>query len=155
MCARVTAIVGGPKRMHVVVADHRNDPVWVAADLLSQAEHDAAAQSILITDDPAFADKVVELRDDALVQSDVERLRIGRDHQADIGAEPRQRRRQGAADVAETASLGEREGFGGDEQDARNDSPGNSNRPAHPRCPFSLPTGASVSLCPRSASHRL
>ena len=36
-----------------------NDPDWIAADLLSQAEHDPAAQSILITDDAAFAAAVV------------------------------------------------------------------------------------------------
>src|ERR1019366_8220219 len=42
----------------VVVADAANDPDWMAADLLSQAEHDPAAQSILITDDPAFASQV-------------------------------------------------------------------------------------------------
>ena len=43
-------------------ADHRrqtgNDPDWIAADLLAQAEHDAAAQSILITDDARLADAV-------------------------------------------------------------------------------------------------
>jgi histidinol dehydrogenase len=38
-----------------VVADGLNDPDWIAADLLSQAEHDPDAQSILITDDEAFA----------------------------------------------------------------------------------------------------
>src|SRR3546814_6421150 len=42
----------------LVVADGRNDPEWIAADLLSQAEHDATAQSILFTDDAAFADAV-------------------------------------------------------------------------------------------------
>jgi histidinol dehydrogenase len=36
------------------VADGSNDPDWIAADLLAQAEHDVSAQSILITDDPAF-----------------------------------------------------------------------------------------------------
>ncbi|MBI1196769.1 MAG: histidinol dehydrogenase [Phenylobacterium sp.] len=46
--------LAGPSEI-VVVADARNDPEWIAADLLSQAEHDPAAQSILITDDPAFA----------------------------------------------------------------------------------------------------
>jgi histidinol dehydrogenase len=35
-----------------------NNPAWIAADLLSQAEHDPSAQSILITDDAAFAKKV-------------------------------------------------------------------------------------------------
>jgi histidinol dehydrogenase len=42
----------------VVVADKNNDPSWIASDLLAQAEHDAAAQSILITDDEAFAREV-------------------------------------------------------------------------------------------------
>jgi len=43
-----------------VVADGLNDPDWIAADLLSQAEHDPDAQSILITDDEVFADQVAE-----------------------------------------------------------------------------------------------
>ena len=59
---RLYGIVGidalaGPSEI-VVVADGENDPDWIAADLLSQAEHDPDAQSILITDDPAFADRV-------------------------------------------------------------------------------------------------
>jgi histidinol dehydrogenase len=50
-------MIAGPSEV-VVVADAENDPAWIAADLLSQAEHDAAAQAILITDDPAFANAV-------------------------------------------------------------------------------------------------
>ncbi|MET4807485.1 histidinol dehydrogenase [Limibacillus sp. MBR-115] len=50
--------IAGPSEI-LVVADGDNDPRWIAADLLSQAEHDTAAQSILITDDAAFA-KAVE-----------------------------------------------------------------------------------------------
>ena len=50
--------LAGPSEI-VVVADGANDPAWIAADLLSQAEHDPDAQSILITDDAAFADAVV------------------------------------------------------------------------------------------------
>ncbi len=46
--------LAGPSEI-VVVADGANDPAWIAADLLSQAEHDPDAQSILITDDAAFA----------------------------------------------------------------------------------------------------
>jgi histidinol dehydrogenase len=42
----------------VVVADRAQDPAWIAADLLSQAEHDELAQAILITDDQALADAV-------------------------------------------------------------------------------------------------
>lgn len=49
--------VAGPSEI-LVIADGKNDPEWIAADLLSQAEHDASSQSILITDDAAFADKV-------------------------------------------------------------------------------------------------
>ena len=51
--------LAGPSEI-VVVADGRNNPAWIAADLLSQAEHDPDAQSILITDDAAFADAVVD-----------------------------------------------------------------------------------------------
>ena len=49
--------IAGPSEI-LVVADAQNDPSWIAADLLSQAEHDEAAQSILITDDADFADAV-------------------------------------------------------------------------------------------------
>jgi histidinol dehydrogenase len=47
-------LIAGPSEI-LVIADGANDPSWIAADLLSQAEHDAAAQSILITDDAEFA----------------------------------------------------------------------------------------------------
>jgi histidinol dehydrogenase len=49
--------IAGPSEV-VVVADALNDPAHVAMDLLAQAEHDASSQSILITDDAAFADAV-------------------------------------------------------------------------------------------------
>jgi histidinol dehydrogenase len=49
--------LAGPSEI-VVVADALNRPEWIAADLLSQAEHDPAAQAILITDDDQFAEKV-------------------------------------------------------------------------------------------------
>jgi histidinol dehydrogenase len=51
--------VAGPSEI-LVIADGANDPEWIAADLLSQAEHDASSQSILITDDAGFADRVAE-----------------------------------------------------------------------------------------------
>lgn len=51
-------MVAGPSEI-VVVADNRNNPDWIAADLLSQAEHDPTSQSILFTDDAAFADAVI------------------------------------------------------------------------------------------------
>jgi len=50
-------LIAGPSEI-LVVADGANDPEWIAADLLAQAEHDAAAQAILITDDAIFADRV-------------------------------------------------------------------------------------------------
>ena len=52
-------MVAGPSEI-LVIADGKNNPEWTAADLLSQAEHDPAAQSILITDDPLFADSVAD-----------------------------------------------------------------------------------------------
>jgi histidinol dehydrogenase len=60
---RVFGVVGidmiaGPSEI-LVVADAENDPSWIAADLLSQAEHDTDAQSILICDDEAFGDAVM------------------------------------------------------------------------------------------------
>jgi histidinol dehydrogenase len=56
-------MVAGPSEV-VVIADRDNDPAWIASDLLAQAEHDAAAQAILITDDEAFA-RAVETAVDA------------------------------------------------------------------------------------------
>ena len=52
-------MVAGPSEI-LVIADGANDPLWIAADLLSQAEHDPVSQSILITDDAAFAGRVAE-----------------------------------------------------------------------------------------------
>ena len=50
--------IAGPSEV-LIVADGDNDPAILAADLLAQAEHDAGAQSILVTDDDALADRVV------------------------------------------------------------------------------------------------
>ena len=47
-------MIAGPSEI-LVIADRENDPDWIALDLLSQAEHDESAQSILITDDAGFA----------------------------------------------------------------------------------------------------
>lgn len=52
-------MIAGPSEV-LIVADAQNDPAWIAADLLAQAEHDTGAQSILITDDAAFGDSVAE-----------------------------------------------------------------------------------------------
>jgi histidinol dehydrogenase len=46
--------IAGPSEV-LIIADKGNDPSWLAADLLAQAEHDSAAQSVLITDDEALA----------------------------------------------------------------------------------------------------
>jgi histidinol dehydrogenase len=50
-------MIAGPSEV-LILADKSGHPDWIAADLLAQAEHDASAQSILITDDAALADKV-------------------------------------------------------------------------------------------------
>ena len=50
-------MVAGPSEI-LVIADGQNTPEWIAADLLSQAEHDPTSQSILITDDAGFANMV-------------------------------------------------------------------------------------------------
>ncbi len=52
-------MIAGPSEV-LIMADSTANPDWIAADLLAQAEHDAAAQSILMTDDAALADAVVE-----------------------------------------------------------------------------------------------
>jgi histidinol dehydrogenase len=50
-------MIAGPSEV-LILADQTGNPDWIAADLLAQAEHDASAQSILITDDKALADQV-------------------------------------------------------------------------------------------------
>ena len=55
-------MIAGPSEI-LVIADGDNDPDWIALDLLSQAEHDESAQSILVTDDAAFAQKVSDAVD--------------------------------------------------------------------------------------------
>ncbi|PWS35557.1 histidinol dehydrogenase [Falsiroseomonas bella] len=57
--------IAGPSEV-VVIADGSNDPRHVALDLLAQAEHDEAAQSILVTDDAGFADDVAAAVERAL-----------------------------------------------------------------------------------------
>ncbi len=58
-------MIAGPSEI-LVVADTENDPAWMAADLLSQAEHDEVAQSILICDDNDYADAVAAAVESAL-----------------------------------------------------------------------------------------
>ena len=77
--------VAGPSEI-LVVSDAGSNPDWIAIDLLSQAEHDPAARSVLITDDAAFADRVAEAVERAL--ADLPRRDIAgaswRDHGAII-----------------------------------------------------------------------
>ncbi len=64
-------MVAGPSEI-VVVADALSNPQWIAADLLSQAEHDPTSQSILFTDDAGFADAVVDAVEHQLAQLSTE-----------------------------------------------------------------------------------
>ncbi len=57
--------IAGPSEI-LTVADDKNDPRWIAADLLSQAEHDTAAQSILITNSDKYAEMVIAAVEDHL-----------------------------------------------------------------------------------------
>jgi histidinol dehydrogenase len=52
-------MIAGPSEI-LVICDGQTDPDWIAMDLFSQAEHDEQAQSILVSDDPAFLDRVSE-----------------------------------------------------------------------------------------------
>ncbi len=66
-------MIAGPSEI-LIIADGQNDPRWIAADLLAQAEHDTAAQSILITDDASFAEAVkqaVDIHLQALSRSEI------------------------------------------------------------------------------------
>jgi histidinol dehydrogenase len=58
--------IAGPSEI-LVVADSKNNPEWIAWDLLSQAEHDPTAQSILVTDSEIFADKVISAIENILL----------------------------------------------------------------------------------------
>lgn len=66
-------MIAGPSEI-LIIADADNDPDWIALDLLSQAEHDESAQSILITTDITFGQKVqgaVERRLKTLARRDI------------------------------------------------------------------------------------
>jgi histidinol dehydrogenase len=75
--------IAGPSEI-LVVADGANDPSWIAADLLSQAEHDTSAQSILITDDAGFADRVLDAVEAHLIS--LPRREIAAESWAEYGA---------------------------------------------------------------------
>ncbi len=81
-------MVAGPSEI-LVIADGSNDPDWIAADLLSQAEHDPTSQSILITDDAGFARQVVDC--DRIA---AERARHRQDRARQLGYARRDHRRQ-------------------------------------------------------------
>ena len=66
-------MVAGPSEI-LVVADAKNKPEWIATDLLSQAEHDPSAQSILITDDEAFVAMVMDAIDLQLMNLDTAKV---------------------------------------------------------------------------------
>jgi histidinol dehydrogenase len=59
-------MIAGPSEI-LIVADNQNNPSWIAADLLAQAEHDETAQAILITDDSNFASQVCQAIDTQLL----------------------------------------------------------------------------------------
>ncbi|MBO6504113.1 MAG: histidinol dehydrogenase [Kordiimonadaceae bacterium] len=75
--------IAGPSEI-LVIADNKTDPRWIAADLLSQAEHDEVAQSILITDDPVYARMVEDAVEDHLAS--LERRAIALASWRDYGA---------------------------------------------------------------------
>ncbi|GAA3865329.1 histidinol dehydrogenase [Celeribacter arenosi] len=75
-------MIAGPSEI-LVIADGDNDPDWIAIDLLSQAEHDESTQSILLTDDPAFA-RAVAASVDKFLQT-LERRDIARKAWEDNG----------------------------------------------------------------------
>ena len=76
-------MIAGPSEV-LVVADSKNNPDHIAIDLLAQAEHDELAQSILITDDKNFSDKVIKSINNFL--KNLERREIARSSWNNFGA---------------------------------------------------------------------
>ncbi len=76
-------MIAGPSEI-LVIADKDNDPDWIALDLLSQAEHDESAQSILITDDAEFGQAVTQAVEKRL--ETLQRRAIARASWRDFGA---------------------------------------------------------------------
>ena len=71
-------MIAGPSEI-LVVADGKSNPVWVAADLLSQAEHDKVASAVLVTDSAELAEKVseeIEKQIPELIRSEIARVSI-------------------------------------------------------------------------------
>jgi histidinol dehydrogenase len=92
-------MIAGPSEI-LVIADSDNDPDWIALDLLSQAEHDESAQSILITDDPVFGQRVAAAVDKRL--ETLERRAIAGASWRDFGAVIT------VSDMAQAAALSNR-----------------------------------------------
>ncbi len=92
-------MIAGPSEI-LVIADAGNDPDWIAIDLLSQAEHDESAQSILITDDADLGKAVAEAVERRL--ETLERRNIAGPSWRDFGAVVTVR------DLAEAAALSDR-----------------------------------------------
>ncbi|MCB2135012.1 MAG: histidinol dehydrogenase [Rhodobacteraceae bacterium] len=92
-------MIAGPSEI-LVIADKDNDPDWIALDLLSQAEHDESAQSILVTDDACFARAVTKAVEERL--ETLERRAIAAASWRDYGAVIVTR------DLAEAATLSNR-----------------------------------------------
>jgi histidinol dehydrogenase len=92
-------MVAGPSEI-LVVADGDNDPAWIAADLLSQAEHDRLAQAILITNDRQLARAVIHAAEGQL--KTLPRAEIARDSWNTYGAVIT------VADLAEAPTLVDR-----------------------------------------------
>ncbi|WP_417526025.1 histidinol dehydrogenase [Marinovum sp.] len=76
-------MIAGPSEI-LVIADRDNDPDWIALDLMSQAEHDESAQSLLITDDAEFGRAVAAAVDKRL--ETLERRAIAGASWRDFGA---------------------------------------------------------------------
>ena len=76
-------MIAGPSEV-LVVADSKNNPDHIAIDLLAQAEHDELAQSILITDDKNFSNKVIKSINNFL--KNLERREIARSSWKNFGA---------------------------------------------------------------------
>ncbi len=76
-------MIAGPSEI-LVIADADNDPDWIALDLLSQAEHDESAQSLLVTDDADFGRAVAEAVESRLRM--LERASIAGTSWRDFGA---------------------------------------------------------------------
>ncbi|WP_126974702.1 histidinol dehydrogenase [Frigidibacter oleivorans] len=92
-------MIAGPSEI-LVIADRDNDPDWIALDLLSQAEHDESAQSILVTDDAGFGQAVAAAVERRL--QTLERRAIAAASWRDFGAVIVTR------DLAEAAALSDR-----------------------------------------------